>query len=57
MRALGVVVVNEPLEPAANADRTAVPGRIEAVRPLFECLKSPVDVVPAAVFDVTTLSR
>ena len=53
MRSLRVVVVNEPREPAANAGRTAIPGRIEPVRPLFERLEPPLGVVAAAVFDVT----
>ena len=57
MRPLRVVVVNEPLESAANTDRTAVPRRREAVRPLFERLDPPLDVVPAAVFDLTTQSK
>ena len=57
MRSLGVVVVNEPLEPAANAGRAAVPGRIEALRSLFECLEPPLDVVPAAILHLTAQSQ
>ena len=57
MRSLRIVVVNEPLEPAANAGRTAAPGRIEAVRSLFERLEPPLDMVPAAVFDVAAQSQ
>ena len=57
MGSLRVVVVNEPLEPAADAGRTAVPRRIEAVRPLFECLESPLDVVPAAILHLTAQSQ
>ena len=57
MRALRVIVVDEPLQPAANTGRTAVPGRIEAVRPLFECLESPLDVVPAAILHLTAQSQ
>ena len=57
MRSLRIVVVNEPPQPAADAGRTAVPGRIEAVCPLFECLEPPLDVVPAAVLDLTAQSQ
>ena len=57
MRSLRVVVVNEPLEPAANAGRTAVPGRIEALRSLFECLEPPLDVVPAVILHLTAQSQ
>ena len=57
MRALGVVVVNEPLEPAANAGRTAVPHGIEAVRPLFECLEPPLDVVTLAILHLTAQAQ
>lgn len=44
MRALRVVVVNEPSQPAVNAGRTAVPRRIEVVHPLFERLEQPFKV-------------
>ena len=57
MRSLCVVIVNESPQPAANAGRTAVPSRIEAVRPLFERLEPPLDVVPAAVLDLTAQSQ
>ena len=57
MRSLRVVVVNEPPQPAADAVRTAVPGRIEAVRSLFERLEPPLDVVPAAVLHLTAQSQ
>ena len=57
MRALRIVVMNEPLEPAASAGRTVVPGRIEAVSPLFERLEPPFDMVPAAVLDLTAQSQ
>ena len=51
-----IVLVNEPLKPAPNTGRTAVPGRIEAVRSLFERLEPPLNVVPPAVFDLIALS-
>ena len=57
MGALRVVVVNEPRDPAPSAGWTAVPGRIEAVRPLFECLEPPLDVVAAAVLHLTAQSQ
>ena|GEM_PF-5703201 len=57
MWSLCIVIVNEPLNPAVSAGWTAVPRRIEAVRPLFECLEPPLDVVPATVLDVTALSQ
>ena len=57
MRSLRIVVVNEPREPAANAGRTAVPGRTEAIRSLFERLDPPLNVVPAAVLDLTAQSQ
>ena len=57
MRALRVIVVDEPPQPAANAGRTAVPRRIEAVRSLFERLEPPLDVVPAAILHVTAQSQ
>ena len=57
MWSLRVVIVDEPPEPAARAGRTAVPDRIEAVRPLFECLKPPLDVIPPAVLHPTAQSQ
>ena len=57
MRALGVIVANEPPQPAANAGRTAVPHGIEAVRPLFERLEPPLNVVTLAILHLTAQSQ
>ena len=57
MRALRIIVANEPPQPAANAGRTAVPCHIEAVGPLFERLGPPLDVVTAAIFHLTAQSQ
>ena len=57
MRSLRILVVNEPPQPATNAGRTAVPGRIEAVRSLFERLEPPLDVVAAAILNPTAQSQ
>ena len=57
MQALRVVIVNKPPQPAANAGRAAVPHGIEAVRPLFECLEPPLDVVPATILHLTAQSQ
>ena len=57
MRSSRVVIVNEPPEPAPSAGWTAVPGRIEAVRPLFECLEPLLDVVPATILHLIAQSQ
>lgn len=57
VRAMRVVVVYESPQPAANAGRIAILGRIEAVHPLFEDPEPPLDVVPSAVLNLTAQSQ